>query len=348
MPPPPPPRPDAPPPAEGTQPVRRNRFIHDTLRDAIGRGALPPGLVLTESALARLFDVSRAPASDALALLAAEGLVARHDGRGFLVGDGTDPPLRRDLDPADLDLPQDGGTVLAARSARETLYPRVEVEVAAATGYGSFLVTSGALARHYGVSRTTSQELLTRLERVGLVEQSLNGRWVAPRLTPEAVAHHYEMRRLLEPVALRHVCAPDRAGATAAAADAALRRIAALRAAQAPPGADDITAVEDDLHAGIVLACPNPRMRDTIRRSQLPLIATHAAFDRYRSAPEMERVLADHEGVLRALRDADPDRAAARMARHLDQGERTTIAYVAADPTAPPGVVRPYMVAVEG
>ena len=193
-----------------TQPVRRNRFIYDTLRGNIRAGALPPGLVLTESALARLFDVSRAPAADALARLARDGLVARHGGRGFLVGDGTDPPVRTNLSAADIAIPEDSHGILAARSARETLYPRVEVEVAGATGYGSFHITSAALARHYGVSRTTSQELLSGLERVGLVRQGANGRWTAPRLTARAVRDHYEMRALLEPVALLAAAPPGR------------------------------------------------------------------------------------------------------------------------------------------
>ena len=58
------------------RPVRRNRFIYDTLRDAIRRDRLEPGQILTESALARFFDVSRAPAAEALSL--AGGRRPRH------------------------------------------------------------------------------------------------------------------------------------------------------------------------------------------------------------------------------------------------------------------------------
>ncbi len=323
------------------QPIKRNRFIHETVRDAIEAGALAPGLVLTESALARFFDVSRAPAADALARLEEDRLITRHEGRGYLVGDGTDTPLRVDLAEAGLRLPGDAPERLAARSARETLYPIVEIEVASAAGYGSYLVGSAAMAEHFAVSRTTSQDILSRLERVGLVEQAANGRWRIPRLTTDAVVDHYEMRRLLEPVAL------VQRRPTPSLVAVALDRIATLRQGEVAFDATKIADVENDLHVRLVLDCPNPRMRDAIRRSQLPLIATHAAFDRYRRAEEMARVLEDHSAILKALRREDLPAAAELMVQHLRHGEATTLNYVAARPDPPAGIVKPYMSRIE-
>ena len=325
-------RPDA------SQPTRRNRFIHETLRDNIRDGRLPDGLVLTESALARLFEVSRAPAADALERLAADGLVSRHGGRGYLVGDGRSEPVRMDLERTGLRIPRNSHDILTARSARDTLYPRVEREVASAVSYGAFTVAGPAMARHFGVSRTTAQEVLSRLQRVGVVEQAANGRWIAPRLTANAVRDHYQIRHLLEPVAL--VAAVDGADGRVAAA---LDRIAAIRARDSSNTARAINAVESDLHERIVLACPNVRMRETLRRSQLPLIATHAAFDRYRRGPEMARVLDDHGAILVALRADRKDEAAELMRRHLEHGERTTLEYMRADPRPPRGIVPSYM-----
>lgn len=326
------------------QPVRRNRFIFDTLDAAIRGGGLEPGLVLTESALARFFEVSRAPASDALARLAEAGLVTRHDGRGFVVGDGTAPARREDLARSGLSLPDGSGELLAARSARETLYPHVEVEVAGATAYGAFQIASAALARHHDVGRTTSHEILSRLERIGLVEQSANGRWVAPRLDARAVREHYEMRRLLEPVAMTRAMA---VAGTQEAVKRALTRIAQARASGPARDPRGINEIEADLHARIVRAAPNAQMRHAIRRSQLPLIATHAAFDRYRSWAEMRRVLDDHGAILEALQDGRTGDAEAAMVEHLRHGERTTLAYFAAEPNPPEGVVPPYMVPIE-
>ena len=43
---------------------------------------------------------------------------------------------------------------------------------------------------------------LTRLERAGLVTQDINQRWYAGPLTTDLLREHYEMRWLLEPIAL--------------------------------------------------------------------------------------------------------------------------------------------------
>ena len=234
-------------------------------------------------------------------------------------------------------MPKGSRDILAARSTRETLYPQVEVEVAGATGYGTWQITSAALALHYGVSRTSSQEILSRLEQVGLVRQAANGRWIAPRLTPADLHDQYEMRLILEPIALLQAALSEDTIARA------LTRIARLRQAGASDDPSDITAVEHELHVDIVLACPNGRMRDTVRRSQLPLIATHAGFDRYRQWSEMARVLDDHEAILHPLADGEREVAARALQDHLRHGEATTLEYLLAEPVPPAGVIPAYL-----
>jgi len=54
---------------------------------------------------------------------------------------------------------------------------------------------------HHGVSRTVAHEVLTRLERTGLVTQDVNQRWYAGPLTVDLLREHYEMGWLLEPIA---------------------------------------------------------------------------------------------------------------------------------------------------
>jgi DNA-binding GntR family transcriptional regulator len=318
-------------------PVRRNRHIHEVLRDNIRDGRLEAGLVLTESALSRLFNVSRAPAADALSRLMQDGLVTRHDGRGYLVGDGSAPVLRKSLDDAGLVLP-DQAEGLGPRGWRGALYPAIEAEVAGCISYGTFGLTGAAMAKHLGVSRIVTQDILARLERVGLVEQGANGRWIAPRLTVQSARDHYQMRRLLEPVAL--VDGARQAGPALIAE--ARARIADLRIVGFVAG-PDMNAVEHDLHRQIVLSCTNPQMRDAIQRCQLPLIVTHLAFNRYRHDAETARVLDDHDSVLAALQEGDGDRAAALMAAHLDHGLRTTTDYLERPPAPLPGPIPAYM-----
>ena len=322
-----------------TKPARRNRVIHDVVRRHIVERRLPDGLVLTESALARLFEVSRAPAADALGRLADEGLVTKLDGRGFAVGAGRAPPLRADLASSGLRVPVADRAGLAARGWRETLYPVVEAEVASCSSYGVFGTGSAVMGRHFGVSRTTSQDVLSRLERVGLIEQGANGRWIVPRLTPKGATDHYEIRRLLEPAALAD--AARRVGPEAIRD--ARARIVELRAKAGPWSVDEIRAVEANLHHELVLECDNERMRATILRSQLPLIATHMAFERNRQLEEMARLLEDHDAVLAALEAGRRREAGRLLRRHLDHGLRSTIEYLERKPDPPAGLVPTYL-----
>lgn len=327
------------------QPTRRNRLIHDILSRAIRDGTLPDGLVLTQSNVGRFFGVSRAPAADALARMEKDGLIFRFEGRGHVVGAPGAAPLRIALERTALDRLTPDTLALGARNWRETLYPAVEAEIAVCTSYGSFALLSTALARHYGFSRTTSHEMLSRLERVGLIEQRANGRWVAPAMTTGDIRDHYQMRDLLEPVALLSAAGSEGGAALIAAAR---DRIAALRASGTAPSRDDITALERDLHVNLVQACANKRMRETLHRSQLPLIATHTAFDRYLDTAEMRRVLDDHDAILTALAAGRGKGAKRAMRAHLAQGLASTLAYMARDPVPPPGLVPPYMTRMEG
>ena len=84
------------------QPVRRNQLVYDVLRDHLVSDRLPPGLVVTESGVARAFGVSRAPAATALARLEKERLLARFDGRGYLVGRPGGTVIRESLEEAGL------------------------------------------------------------------------------------------------------------------------------------------------------------------------------------------------------------------------------------------------------
>src|SRR5258708_16428730 len=78
---------------------RPYQLAYDVLRRHIVGKQLPPGLVLLESRIAELMDISRAPVRRALELLHRDGLVRRFEGRGYLVGgnDPTQAPLRIDL-----------------------------------------------------------------------------------------------------------------------------------------------------------------------------------------------------------------------------------------------------------
>ena len=243
--------------------------IHSVLRDHLERGALMDGLVLGEASVARAFQTSRIPASIALKLLCKEGLISDFEGRGYLVKGrrrGSPEPLRLDLLQAGLELPPYLAEPRRIRNRRNHIYRAVEHSVAASVVYGRFLLNESALAEHFNVSRTIAHEVLAQLERTGIAGQDRNQRWYAGPLTPADVAHHFEIRWLLEPEALRQSFPFLSNG------ELARRRTecAELRASQIEPG--ELERIEHDLHQDTLAHCPNKTLLEATSRSQLVIV----------------------------------------------------------------------------
>jgi DNA-binding GntR family transcriptional regulator len=285
-------------------------LIYEVLREHIVDGSFPPGLVLGEASVARAFQASRVPAAVALRRLKRDGLLSDFEGRGYVTGQGA-APLRLDLRDAGLRLPAALADDLRIRNRRERIYPEVEHAVATCLAYGRFLLNESALAEHHGVSRTVAHEVLTRLERTGLVTQDVNQRWYAGPLTAELLREHFEMRWLLEPIALAQAL-------PRIAADDIAQKLARVEKAQSrrlTPA--ELERLERDLHADIVLRCHNGQLRETIRRSQLPIIATHSTFEHGPDSQAIEDMLAEHKAILSALARGRPAEAKAALEAHL-------------------------------
>jgi DNA-binding GntR family transcriptional regulator len=295
-------------------------MIYAVLRDHIAGGRFPRGLVLGEANVARAFKASRVPASAALRRLRDEGLVSQFEGRGYVTGSPGDAvPVRLGLDEAGLRLPPLLEAKFATRNRREHIYPDVEHAVASCLGYGRFMLNESGLAEHYGVSRTVAHEVLTRLERTGIVTQDRNQRWYAGPLTTENIREHFEIRWLLEPTALRQASPKlDRREL-----EKKRSRVVAAEARRQPP--QKLERIERDLHTEIVAQCDNSLLFETVRRSQLPLIATHSTFDRYRRGDEIATMLSEHLTVLDHLIAGEADTAARALEAHIRRSLQPTI-----------------------
>jgi DNA-binding GntR family transcriptional regulator len=301
-------------------PRRLYEIVEAVLRSRIDEGALPAGSVLRESAVAEAFAVSRVPVGMALARLHRRRLVARLPGGGFVIGRRAQEAVALSAEALGRAIPDDIRRELRLRNWRERIYPEVERDVAACLLFGRFQIRSQALAEHYGVSRTVAQELMTRLERVGIIHQEANARWYAGPLTTERITQLFEMRWLLEPAALRQA-APSLSrpelGAMRGRVLAARRRVSRSDARQ-------LHRLEIDLHRSVVLACANPELRETLYRCQLPLIASHMVFGAYQDLPEIPPMLDAHLAVFDRLIDDRPDAAARALEAHLRESEASS------------------------
>ena len=316
--------------------------IYAVLREHIEDGGLPPGLVLGEAAVARAFQASRVPAAAALRRLPRDGLLCDFEGRGFLVGDPGAEPVRLDLHEAGLRLPPEIASGLRVRNRRERIYPDVEHVIAGALPFGRFQVHEGALAEHHAVSRTVAHQVLTQLERTGLVTQDVNQRWYAGRLTEDGLRDHFEMRCLLEPNALGQVMDE----LTEAELDERLLRV--RRAAVGRITLDRIERLERDLHIDIVLRCRNRQLREAIRRSQLVLVAIHHAFDLYRDRAMISLMLDEHVEIFSHMLAGRKERAKKALEAHLSRSLAQNIEIVRALGPLPAERCPPYLIPVAG
>ena len=316
-------------------------IIHRVLRQHIADGRFPDGLILGESAVARAFRSSRIPAAAALRRLKDDGLLRSFNGRGFLVdGHGKAQPVRLELLAAGLRLPDSLRRVLDIRSQKERIYAEIEHQVACCLPYGRFQLNESVLATTYGVSRTVAHEVLTRLERTGLVTQSLNRRWYAGPLTRELMCEHFEMRWLLEPIALSQSMSVLTVEDLVAKRDR-IRKVQTNRL-----NSRIVEGLEHDLHVDTVLKCHNQQLRDAIRRSQLPLIATHDTFKRYRDAREMATLLAEHRAVFQHLIGGRLSDAMATLESHLRRSVAPSMALMSRFESLPADRRVPFLVKV--
>jgi DNA-binding GntR family transcriptional regulator len=287
-------------------------IIYVVLREHLLDGSFPAGLVLGEAGVARAFKSSRIPAAAALRKLGDEGLIKKFEGRGYLAANadlGT--IVRRELADAGLRLPQTVSGSLKTLNRQALIYPLVEHAVAELLSYGRFLVNESALAEHFVVSRTVAHEVLTRLERTGLIEKDTNQRWYAGPLTVDGLREHFEMRWLLEPAAL------GQAMESLSPAELRVKRRRVEKAQHHHNAPARLERLEIDLHGEVVLSCANQQLRDAIRRNALPLFATHSTFALIQEDDEIETMLAEHHAIYDCLLARDKRAAMAALKAHI-------------------------------
>jgi DNA-binding GntR family transcriptional regulator len=155
------------------------------------------------------------------------------------------------------------------------------------------------------------------------------------------MSEHFEMRWLLEPVAL------SQSVALIAAKDLVARRDRIRKARKIRLTSPSVEALEKDLHVDTVLKCRNQQMRDTIRRSQLPLIATHEAFERYRDMTEMTTLLDEHEAIFQSLIDGKLAAAMSELENHLRRSVAPTMELMSRSPSLPAALRFPFLAKID-
>ncbi|WP_224008473.1 GntR family transcriptional regulator [Aureimonas sp. SA4125] len=283
----------------------------ETLRASMARGSIPAGTVILESHLATLFNSSRAPVRQALATLENEGLVGRFAGRGLVVGPGSSPsriPITREML---VPTPTDG--LLPDVDPADAIYYAVERDIILHSLFGRYRVNELALARTYDISRLAARNILLRAQGVGIVGKGEKSHWWIVPLNLDRMAALYELRAILEPVALGNAAARI---PMALVDEVAERHRAAIMRF---PEVDIATLdeLEDDIHVKLLGHSTNPEIIEALKRGRALFVSTKHIQIALRRSALIDPFLDEHLTVVEAVREDRIDAAKQALHDHL-------------------------------
>ena len=160
-------------------------------------------------------------------------------------------------------------------------------------------------------AKQTLAQRLARLERTGIISQDSNQRWYAGPLRPELVREHFQMRWLLEPAAL--IDAAPRIPREELVGKQS--HVTHLKDGHKRPRL--LERIEEELHIELTERCHNSQLKYALRRSQLPLFATHSTYRRFQDAEEIVRMAGEHWSVFDHLLAGDARSAAKVLEAHV-------------------------------
>lgn len=180
------------------------------------------------------------------------------------------------------------------------------------SGYlvGGTRLVQPRIAEALGVSTTPVREALRQLAAEGLVQMDVHGGAVVHELSRSELVEVYELRRLLEPIAVTR--------AAKEASEASLvEAVELVTAMQHLDGATVWAEINARFHSVIERASGSPRLVSLL--SQLHALSSLYVTHSLLSTPErITRGNAEHREILEAVIDGDADAAAAAVLRHLD------------------------------
>jgi DNA-binding GntR family transcriptional regulator len=192
---------------------------------------------------------------------------------------------------------------------RESVYRAIRRQISTGRLAPGAHLTEAFLAEALSVSRTPVREGLSALAREGLLVRE--GRsYVVPTLTLEDIQEVYEMRCLLEPEAIRQVCAL----LNASDLDDLRAAVIAHRTADHEKDADAFRAANRRFREGLFNRVRNSRLRKSIA-----LYNDHMDFARVTLDDPMGRqvVLQNLDALMAVLGKRNSDAAAKIWERHV-------------------------------
>jgi DNA-binding GntR family transcriptional regulator len=175
-------------------------------------------------------------------------------------------------------------------------------------------ISEPLLARRYGVSRGPLREALHRLQERRLITRSANQGARVVQLSAQGLAEIFTVREALEGIAAREAAAKATPEERDALTQALLRHRTELTDADGP-NRPKLTA-NRDFHFLIAQASRNPLLIQLLCLELYPLLRLYRGRGGEPSEP-VWRALAEHQRILDAIDDRDPELAELQMRRHI-------------------------------
>ena len=205
------------------------------------------------------------------------------------------------------------GEALRRSLAWEGIYEDVERSIIHRSVFGSARVNEVELASRYGVGRSVARDVLTRLQSLGMLAKDERQRWIIVSLDRQRLASLYELRRLLEPAALRHAMQY----AEVALLEEMRRRLQVRRAAYPKVSANDMNDLEYDLHVRLLSLCRNRELLGALQRTRCTLTLSKHVLGVEMPLPRHDPFMEEHVEVLDAVITGKAQLAMKALERHL-------------------------------
>lgn len=195
-------------------------------------------------------------------------------------------------------------------SARAVAYRHLLGAIRSGQLAGGTHIAAETVAQALGVSRMPVREALRQLASEGFVTLRSNRGAVVTPLGAAEISELYEMRAVLEGLAMRSVAERIDAPGLAEA------EIALERLSRSLPDVDWFVQAHDQFHDALGRYCHRPRVINEIRRIR-STTEPYLRITLRMSPTAISNTVREHQEVLDAIRSGDPDIAERAMRKHI-------------------------------
>ncbi len=288
------------------------RKVVDHIRSCIQQDVLTNRVMITESDLSRIFNISRTPARQALVQLEKEKLIRHRHPRGYVVGPHADGTLRK-LVPDMLHL-SSGQDFPHPVKEWESVYDKIESEVIRQSILSECQLNVVSLAKFYNCSRGTIHKVLYKLQGSGLVQQQYQSRWTIVLLDDKRLDAIFDVRSWLEPNLLAQAVPQIPAGLV----EEMIGRHKNVLSRYPGTTSGEMNELELDMHERLLHYADNTVAMVALRSAKACLISSkHIIASKEVPLESNDPFIEEHISILEAISRQNRDESKLRLQAHL-------------------------------